>query len=170
MDVIEIAAPSAAEQAALIDGEREPWGPLGERLRWREKDRRVGIRAGDGRLLATAGAVLAEVSIERRGRFQVVGLGGLFVTRRARGTGLLERLVGPLIEIAAAMGPEVAMLFCRPELVERYRDHGFVEIAAPVWVDQPEGRVEMPLCSMWRALRDGAGWPPGRVDVHGLPF
>jgi hypothetical protein len=72
--------------------------------------------------------------------------------------------------LAEGLGPERAMLFCRPELVALYRRRGFVEIDAPVWVDQPGGRIEMPLAAMWRPLRAGAEWPPGRVDVRGLPF
>jgi hypothetical protein len=47
---------------------------------------------------------------------------------------------------------------------------GFAEIAAPVWADQPGVRVRVPMRAMWRPLREGARWPPGRVDVHGAPF
>jgi hypothetical protein len=36
--------------------------------------------------------------------------------------------------------------------------------------DQPTGRIEMPMVTMWRPLRDAAKWPPGRIDVRGLPF
>jgi hypothetical protein len=39
-----------------------------------------------------------------------------------------------------------------------------------VSVEQPGGRVEVPLSAMWLALRVGQEWPAGRVDVHGLPF
>ena len=82
----------------------------------------------------------------------------------------MSRLVDPLLRLAEGLGPERAMLFCRPELVAVYRGLEFVEIAAPVWADQPGGRIEMPMAAMWRALRDRAEWPPGRVDVRGLPF
>jgi hypothetical protein len=92
------------------------------------------------------------------------------VTRSLRGRGLMSTLVEPLLRLAEGLGPERAMLFCRPELVAPYRRLGFIEIAAPVWADQPEGRIEMPMAAMWRALRPGAKWPPGRVDVRGLPF
>jgi hypothetical protein len=170
MDVVEIPRLSEADWGQLVDGEEQPWGPLGEGLSWREKDRTIGVRGEDGRLIAVAGALLADVAVAGADAFQVVGLGGLFVTRRARGAGLVATLVGPLLDIAATMGPAHAMLFCRPELVEPYTRLSFNEIAAPVWVDQPRGRIEMPLRSMWRALRDGARWPPGRVDVSGLPF
>jgi hypothetical protein len=170
VDVVDLPPLSDADWAQLADGEEQPWGPVGEELSWREKDRTIGIRGEDGRLVAVAGAVLADVAVADVGGFQVVGLGGLFVTRSARGAGLVAVLAAPLLEIAATMGPAHAMLFCRPELVEPYRRLSFTEIAAPVWVDQPNGRIEMPQRSMWRALRDGAQWPPGRVDVSGLPF
>lgn len=161
---------SESDWEQLVDGEEQPWGPVGEGLSWREKDRNVGIRDEDGRLIAAAGAVLSDVTVAGAERFQIVGLGGLFVTRRARGAGLVQALAAPLLRIAAGMGPAHAMLFCRPELVEPYRRLSFGEIADPVWADQPDGRIEMPLRAMWRALRDGASWPPGRVDVDGLPF
>jgi hypothetical protein len=78
--------------------------------------------------------------------------------------------VEPVLAQAAQRGPQHAMLFCRPELVGLYAQLGFREIEAPVWADQPGGRIEMPARAMWLALRDGAAWPPGRVDVRGLPF
>ena len=111
-----------------------------------------------------------QIELEAAEGFEVVGLGSVIVTRLLRGRGLLSRLVEPLLALAADLGPERAMLFCRPELVALYRGLEFVEIGAPVWVDQPGGRIEMPLASMWRPLRAGAEWPPGRVDVRGLPF
>lgn len=56
----------------------------------------------------------------------------------------MRRVVEPLLDIASQLGPARAMLFGRRELV--------------------------PLVAMWRALRSGTGWPPGRIDVRGLPF
>jgi hypothetical protein len=62
------------------------------------------------------------------------------------------------------------MLFCRPQLTGLYRKLGFREIDAPVWAEQPQGRIEMPLPAMWHPLSSEAEWPAGRVDVRGLPF
>jgi predicted N-acetyltransferase YhbS len=169
MELVELAELGEADWAELIDGERQPWGP-GEGLQWREKDRHLGLRAEDGRLLAVCGAVVAEVEVEGSGAFGVVGLGSLFVTRSERESGLASRLFAPLLELAGELGPDRAMLFCRAELVPFYRRMAFAEIAAPVWADQPGGQVEMPIAAMWRALRTGADWPAGRVDVQGLPF
>jgi predicted GNAT family N-acyltransferase len=170
VELVEMDAVTETIWGELIAGEPEPWGAVGEGLAWRDRDRNIGLREPDGRLVAAAGVVLAEVEVAPESSFQVVGLGGLIVTRAARGRGLAGMLVDSLLARAGKMGPDRAMLFCRPELVDLYRRFEYVEIADSVWVDQPIGRVEMPLRSMWRALREGVSWPPGRVDVRGLPF
>ena len=115
--------------------------------------------------------MLAAVEVAGADRFEVVGLGSLVVTRSERGRGLMPRVVDPLLRLAESMGPERAMIFCRPDLVALYTGIGFIEITDPVWADQPAGRMEIPLSSMWRPLRAGVlAWPPGRVDVRGEPF
>lgn len=158
------------EWAALVAGEHEPFGPVGAGLEWRAKDRHVGLRGTRGRLVAVAGLVIAGVEVACAGRFEVVGLGSLLVNQSLRGRGLMARLVEPLLKLAQGMGPDFAMIFCRPELVGVYEHLDFREIHAPVWAEQGRGPVKMTLPAMWRALSAGAAWPPGRVDVHGLPF
>jgi predicted GNAT family N-acyltransferase len=130
----------------------------------------MALRGDDGRLLAVAGVAVFEVEVEGTGPLEVVGLGGVIVTHTMRGRGLFSRVVGPVLATAARLGPEHAMLFCRAELVSLYARLGFRVIGAPVWADQPGGHIEMPHEAMWLALRDGAEWPAGRVDVRGLPF
>jgi predicted GNAT family N-acyltransferase len=171
MELVELGALTEQDWDELQDGEHEPFGSVGARLAWRPKDRHIGMRAPDGRLVAAAGAVIADVQVDGAAGFQVVGLGSLIVTRSLRGGGLMSRVVEPLLRLAEDMGPDRAMIFCRSELVALYRRMAFIEITAPVWADQPEGRIEIPLAAMWRALRERAPeWPPGRVDVQGLPF
>jgi predicted GNAT family N-acyltransferase len=170
VELVELGALTEQDWGELQAGEHEPFGPVGSGLAWRPKDRHVGLRTPDGRLVAVGGAVVAAIEIEGSQGFDVVGLGSVIVTRSLRGRGLMAMLVEPLLRLAEGLGPERAMLFCRLELVALYRRLEFVEITAPVWADQPEGRIEMPMVAMWRALRDGAEWPPGRVDVRGLPF
>lgn len=170
MELVELSALTERDWADLTGSEHEPFGAVGAGLAWREKDRNVALRAGDGHLIAAAGAVIAEIQVEDAGSFEVVGVGGVIVTASARGRGLMSRILDPLLALAEGMGPERAMLFCRPELVAVYRSFGFAEITAPVCAYQQQGRVEMPMPAMWRALHEGAEWPPGRVDVAGLPF
>jgi predicted GNAT family N-acyltransferase len=172
MRLVELHEVSAKQWRELIGGEPSPWGGgQAEGLSWREKQRTVGIRDQDERLLAVAGAVIARVEVLGTGSFEVLGVGGVFVTRTARGQGLVTRLLDGLLAQAMRDGvPERAMLFCRAQLVGMYAKRGFAQLAVPVWADQPGGRIEMPMCAMWRALRAGVTWPTGRVEVHGLPF
>lgn len=169
MELVELGGLTADDWIALVAGEHEPFGPIGAGLEWRAKDRHVALRSGHGRLLAAAGAVNVTVEVERE-HFEVVGIGGVIVNRSFRGRGLMSRLLQALLRVAEDMGPDRAMLFCRPELAAVYGRLDFREVPGPVWVDQPRGRVEMPLLSMWRPLRGAVEWPPGHAEVRGLPF
>jgi predicted GNAT family N-acyltransferase len=170
MRVVELDRLAEPYWEELVAGEHDPWGSVGEELAWRDKTRNIGVRDDSGRLLAAGGAVLAEVRVEQESPFQVVGLGGLIVTRSARGRGLARLLARHLLVIAGEFGVERAMLFCQPRLMALYRTFGFDEIDAPVWADQPGGRIEMPLPAMWKPLGGDAGWPAGRVELLGEPF
>ena len=91
MNLVELDAVAEPYWDELIAGEREPFGAVGETLAWREKERTIGLREPDGRLVAGAGAVLADVDVAPGRSFAVVGLGGLIVTREARGRGPCAR-------------------------------------------------------------------------------
>ena len=69
---------------------------------------------------------------------------------RERGRGLMSSSLVPLLELARELGPERAMLVLRRrDWSPVYARVGFREIDAPVWVDQPEGRVQMRMRAMW---------------------
>jgi predicted GNAT family N-acyltransferase len=170
MRLVELDRLSAPRWEELVAGEHEPFGGIGEKLVWREKTRNVGVCDDDGRLVAAAGVVLAEVKIGQESSFEVAGLGGLIVTRSARGRGLAHLLCRRLLEIAGELEVQRAMLFCLPKLMPLYGEFGFIQIDEPVWADQPGGRIEMPLPAMWNALSGDAGWPSGRVELLGEPF
>jgi predicted GNAT family N-acyltransferase len=171
VELVELDGITSCQWSEIAAGEREPWGGgAAEGLAWADKQRHLGLRAGDGALVAIAGAMIADIEVEGAERFQVVGIGGVFVTPHERGRGHVRRLLEPLLETAASMGPDRAMLFCRTELMALYGKLGFLEIPPPVRARQPDGTIEMPMRAMWRALAAGAAWPAGRVQVHGLPF
>jgi predicted GNAT family N-acyltransferase len=171
MQLVRLEPLSEQQWNALYDGERKPWGGCAvEGLRWREKTHTVGIRADDARLLAVAGSVRAGACVASADTFEVLGIGGLFVTRDARGRGFVAELLDGLLAHAGERKPDRAMLFCRPPLMAMYAKFDFREIADPVWAQQRAGPVRMPISAMWRPLRAGAVWPAGRVDVLGPPF
>jgi predicted GNAT family N-acyltransferase len=170
MEFVELVELTGRDWADVVAGEHEPFGPEGGELAWREKDRHFALRADDGRLLALAATVPVAIEIDGAQSFEVVGLGGVIVTRSERGQGLMAKVVEPVLSLARDMGPDKAMLFCRSGLVPVYGRLGFVEITAAVWAEQPRGPVKVPMSAMWRALHAGATWPAGSVDVLGLPF
>jgi predicted N-acetyltransferase YhbS len=171
MRLVELDRNSEPYWEELVAGEHEPFGSIGENLHWRDKTRNIGVRENDGRLVAAAGVVVAEVKIGQEPAFEVAGLGGLIVTCSARGRGLARLLCQRLLELASELEVRRAMLFCLPKLMPLYGEFGFVAIEAPVWAEQPGGRIEMPLPAMWKALSsDAAGWPSGRIELLGEPF
>jgi GNAT superfamily N-acetyltransferase len=170
VEVVAIEPPDEREWDLLVDGEQHPWGPVGEDLEWEHKQRFVGVRGEGGRLIASAGVLRASVCVGDAGELDVVGLGGVFVTQSMRGRGLMAAVVGAALKLARELGPEHAMLFCRPELAPVYAGHGFEPIAAPVRAMQPAGEVVVPAVAMHLALVPGARWPEGEVQVLGLPF
>ena len=169
MELIELGALSLAVRAELEGDEPDPWGTTGSELTWRPKDHHVALRMPDGRLAATAGWLIADLKVGDQ-LLPVVGIGGVIVPRAHRGQGLGRRVIAELLARAQELGPEIAILFCQPEKVGLYQRRGFVPIVEPVHVQQPTGLTEMPLPTMWRALRDGSGLPAGPVRLPGPPF
>jgi aminoglycoside 2'-N-acetyltransferase I len=170
VELVEVDGVTGQQWTELVAGEHEPWGGVAEHLEWAKKNRHVAIVDADRRSVALASAATYDVEVASSRRFQVVGIGGVFVTSAHRGTGLATVLIRGVLDMAAQMGPDRMMLFCRPQLTDLYRKFGFREIRGPVWAEQPAGRIEMPLRAMWRPLTPDAQWPAGRVDVLGLPF
>jgi predicted GNAT family N-acyltransferase len=170
MDLIEFGRLSEAQRVELEGDEADPFDAAGNTLQWRKKDRHVGLRGGDGRLVASAGLVLAEVQAEGGSAMPVVGIGGVFVNQHQRGQGLANRVIREALARAGTMGPAVAVLFCHRDRAGLYERHGFGEVPPPVLVQQPDGPVPVPMVTMWRALREGGQLPPGQLVLLSFPF
>jgi predicted GNAT family N-acyltransferase len=170
MDAIELQHVGSAEWDAVLDGEQQAWGADGEDFSWADKQRHVGVLDDDGRPLALAGALVADVAVGAGEAFPVVGIGGVIVTRTMRGNGLVTLLLEALMRLAGELGPDRAMLFCADRLTGLYARFGFTVIDARVSAEQPAGRIAMPMRAMWAPLTDDASWPAGDVEVLGEPF
>jgi GNAT superfamily N-acetyltransferase len=163
--VIEHIGPLSSEfWDALIGGEVDPFGVGDDATEWGHKDHWTVLYDGE-RPIAAVGLVVASTD-----HGDTVGVGGVIVAREYRGQGRLRPVLDAALERAATLGPDTAMLFCAPHNVGLYERFGFVEILAPVTVDQPDGPKVMPPHAMWRPLREGAAWRDGPVRVRGLPF
>jgi GNAT superfamily N-acetyltransferase len=167
--LVELDRVTNADWQHVIAGELKPWGDVDESLHWREKTRNLGLCDDRDRLVALAGLVLADVRVGGA-LLQVAGIGGVFVTRSARGRGLAQVLIQRLLQLADELGAERAMLFCLPANVGLYAKFGFQLIDEPVWAQQPRGLVEVPMCAMWKPLTGTATWPRGKVELLGEPF
>ena len=152
----------------LTERDPAPFGRSIVGLIYRDKERHLAWRSTDGRLVAVIGMTVATVEVAGGPPFDVVGMGSFIVRRDLRGRGL-SRLLSEAARGRDLPGPDRAMLFCEPTLVELHRRRGYLPIEAPVRVDQPGGRIEMPIPAMWRPIRPST-WPSGAVDVQGLPF
>jgi predicted GNAT family N-acyltransferase len=172
LELIEFGDLTAEQRAELERGEDDPFDSrrLDGALCWRPKDRHVALRGEDGRLVASAGLVLAEVKAGDRSGVAVVGIGGVIVTAARRGEGLASQVIEAALRRAERLGPGIAMLFCHEDRTGLYRRHGFSEVPRPVLVQQPDGQIEMPMITMWRTLRGDAVLPTGPVALTGLPF
>lgn len=167
--VIEFGPLTDEYRCALEGDEVDPFDAAGIGLRFRPKDRHIGLQDESGRLVASAGMVLAEVEVHGE-RFPVVGLGGVIVTAPYRGRGLARAAVEAALARARRLGPAFAILFCHDDRAGLYRRLGFVDVLDAVVVEQPDGHAQMPQHTMWFALDDNATWPAGAVTLCGLPF
>lgn len=169
MEFVERYSPCLRDWIRLTGHNPNQFGPESSGLIYRPKDHHVGVRDDNGDLAALVGATIATVEVAGYGPFEVVGLGALIVREDMRGRGIARQLIGRMRAIIGELGPDRGMLFCEPSLMPLYARVGYAPISGQVRVDQPGGRVEMPMPAMWRALRP-AEWPPGTVDLHGFPF
>lgn len=170
MEVIEFGPLTDAYRAELEGDEIDPFDARRTELRWRRKERHVALRGDDGRLVASTGLLLAEIQVGDGPVTPVVGIGGVFVAAAHRGQGLANRVIVEALRRAAALGPDLVILFCHRDRAGLYVRHQFAEIAPPVLVQQPEGFVEIPQVAMWRALHNRATLPAGQVKLLSLPF
>ncbi|MFD3586240.1 GNAT family N-acetyltransferase [Streptomyces sp. NPDC058683] len=157
------------DQDEILGDSEDPFGVASAGLTWLPKNEHFGIRRGD-RLVAHAGLLRLPVAIGGAER-EVVGVGGVAVAPDLRGQGLARRVVTAALDHARTMGPQHALLFCRPPLVPLYQRLGWHPLDNEVLVEQPENRlVTMPLRTMVTPLRDNAPWPSEPVRLFSLPM
>jgi len=123
----------------------------------------------DGQLVSHAGMVKAEVQVAGQ-PIAVGGIGGVVTVGTAQRKGYAERM---LQQALAYMGEtwqvEFGMLFCLPHVLPFYAGLGWQQIASPISIEQPEGRVLSPLAAMVMPCASERVWPAGLVEMD-LPW
>jgi ribosomal protein S18 acetylase RimI-like enzyme len=170
MEIVRFGALTDTDRAQLEGDEPDPFDAAGIELAFRPKDRHVGLRDDAGRLVASAGFVLADVEVGGRERVGVLGIGGVIVAAAHRGQGLARRVVEEALAEGARLGPEYALLFCHEDRSGLYRKLGFSVLESPLAVLQPRGTTVLPQLAMWRRLTTTRAWPPGAAALQSLPF
>lgn len=165
---VRLARYTTTEQAEILGEGADPFGVADTGLAWLPKKEHFGITL-EGRLVAHTGLLRIPVSVGGAG-IEAVGVGGVAVSADVRGRGLARLVMAAALDHARTMGPRHGLLFCRPPLVALYRRLGWRVLEGDVSVEQPEGPVIMPLCTMWTPLHDGADWPAGAVRLLSYPM
>lgn len=167
--VVRLPRYTKTDQDEILGHGSDPFGVAAAGLSWLPKKEHFGIRYGD-RLVAHAGLLRLPVAIGDV-ETEVVGVGGVAVAPDMQGRGLARRVVTAALDHARTMGPQHALLFCRPPLVPLYQRLGWHPLDKEVHVEQPGNRlVVMPLRTMVTPLRDNVRWPSGPVRVFSLPM
>jgi predicted N-acetyltransferase YhbS len=169
VELVEFGRLTPEIRADLEGDEDDPFDSRGITLVYRPKEQHVALRGESGRIVASTGMVVVDVTVAET-RFPVVGIGGVIVSAAQRGRGLSRDVLTAALDRAAALGPAFALLFCHDDRAGLYERFGFSTVPPPVLVEQPDGIREVPQRTMVRPLRDGATWPAGPVRVLSLPF
>ncbi|MGW6318616.1 GNAT family N-acetyltransferase [Streptomyces sp. NPDC055099] len=169
LTTVRLARYTKTEQSQILGDGVDPFGVAGTGLSWLPKEEHFGVRLGE-RLVAHAGLLRLPVALGED-RTDVVGVGGVAVAPDMRGQGLARLVVDAALDHARTMGPQHALLFCRPPLVPLYQRLGWHPVDKDVLVEQPEGRlVTMPLRTMVTPLHEDAYWPAEPVRLFSLPM
>jgi hypothetical protein len=67
------------------------------------------------------------------------------------------------------MAVNFILLFCRPALQSFYGHLGWARVLSPVWVEQEQGNVLLPLVAMGECL-GAEQWPEGEVHLRSRPW
>jgi predicted N-acetyltransferase YhbS len=169
VELIDLPEFSPADYRQIVGDEPDPFGTDQLGISWRAKSDHVGLMV-EGRLIAHAGWVAADMRTESGVTLEVLGLGSVLVHRDRRGRGLGRQLVAGTMEKMRARDVSMAVLFCRTERLPFHRRLGWLPVEADVTVGQPDGTIVMPLLTCWVPLVEGAVMPAGDLQVEGLPF
>lgn len=159
---------TAADRLWLSGGEQDPSGTNDYHLTWRAKDVHVLVFQKET-LISHVGLVKHGVTVGDE-VIWVAGIGGVLTHPDYRGCGLGQIAMCAAEEHARnVMGISFGMLFCRPEMQPWYEAQDWRQAHVPVWVDQPEGVINMPLPTLVKGFGH-QNWPPGIIRLSSYPW
>ncbi len=103
-------------------------------------------------------------------RIRVGGIGGVITKPDWRLRGIASDLLTHAAEFMRdEMGVEFAMLLCRREVAPVYAKFGWTRVDGPTVFMQPSGLATYPRDTMVLRFTERP-WPPGAIDMRGLPW
>lgn len=159
---------SAADRSDLADGENDPSQTRIYQLQWRPTEKHV-LLVEAGKTVCHVGIVAHTVKVQGN-PVSIAGIGGVLARRACRGRGY-ARIAMEAAEafVLSQMAVHFILLFCRPELQSLYEHLGWIKVSSPVWVEQAEGDVLLPMVSMVKCL-GAEPWPHGEVQLASRPW
>jgi hypothetical protein len=159
---------SAANKKDLTGGEDDPSQTHQYKLLWRPTETHVFLSAG-GKLRCHVGIVGQTIEIAAKSA-RIAGIGGVLTRKESRGCGY-GRLAMEAAEdfVRREMGVKFILLFCRPAVQRWYELLHWAKVSNPVWVDQVDGEVPIPLITMTKCLGTEL-WPEGDVHLGSRPW
>ncbi|MBI4590181.1 MAG: hypothetical protein HY725_15215 [Candidatus Rokubacteria bacterium] len=107
-----------------------------------------------------------EINVAAAGLMSSELLRELTFRRRGIATALLLRAAAFMRDELRA---EFGLLFCRHEVAPVYARIGWVPVPGPTWFAQSSGMRPYPAETMILKCSD-RDWPPGPIDLCGLPW
>ena len=159
---------TSEESEQLFGWSDDPFGASGFNIVNRPAELHF-VLERDGLAVSHLSIVKADVAVG--GQLLVVGgIGGVVTRGDAHGKGYAGRLLSHALKFFEhEWKVDAGMLFCFERLVPYYASQGWQLLESPVPVEQPAGQIEYPARAM--VLPFGtATWPPGIVQVSGLPW
>jgi len=168
--IIKAASKITPDQARRLDAVCElAYGPDDDDLTWTdEEDWRMWLEV-EGELVSCL------TIIERDARVGDVavrlgGIGGVATLPSQQHKGYAGRvMLGAADFLHETLRVDFGHLLCSPELVAYYASFGWQPLAAPLWIDQPGGKVALQHSHMMLPC-SGRSWPAGTLDLCGLPW
>jgi hypothetical protein len=159
---------SAADRSDLAGGEKDPSQTGAYQLQWRPTEKHVFV-VRDEATVCHVGLVGQTVEVQGN-PVSVAGIGGVLARRECRGHGYCRIAMEAAEAFASSqMGVNFLLLFCRPALQSFYEHLSWANVSSPVWVEQAQGNVLLPLVSMVKCL-GAARWPMGEVRLGSRPW
>jgi predicted GNAT family N-acyltransferase len=159
---------SAADRNDLAGGENDPSQTSAYKLQWRPTEKHVLVVEG-GNTVCHVGIVGQTVEVQGN-PVSIAGIGGVLARRGCRGRGYCRIAMGAAQAfVSSQMTANFMLLFCRPALQSLYEHWGWEKISSPVWAEQIQGNVLLPIVSMVKCL-DAERWPNGEVRLGSRPW